>query len=86
MNKRNLLKIFTALSDPTRLDVMIFLNQNNNCPCSNILDKFKLAQPTMSHHLAKLIDADLIIKKKKGVSNYYSVNKKTIADAGLNLK
>jgi ArsR family transcriptional regulator len=85
MNKLNLLKIFNALSDPTRLDVLIFLQKNEKCSCEKILSKFKLAQPTMSHHLSKLVDAQLVVKQKVGVSNYYYINSKTLKEAGLNL-
>lgn len=85
MKELGLLKIFKALSDPTRLQIVLFLVKSGEKPCAKMLEEFQLSQPTMSHHFAKLIEAGLIIKVKKGVSNYYNINQDFIDKVGLNL-
>jgi ArsR family transcriptional regulator len=83
MKELSLIKIFKALSEPTRLQIVLFLLKDGEKPCAQMLEEFKLSQPTMSHHFAKLIDAGLIIKTKQGVSNTYKVNKDYLDQAGL---
>ena len=83
MKELGLIKIFKALSDPTRLQILLYLLKYGEKPCTQMLDEFKLSQPTMSHHFAKLIEAGLIIKQKRSTSNYYKVNYDYIKKSGL---
>ena len=79
-------KIFKALSDKTRLSIAVFLAKNAETPCSKLSEKFKLSQPTLSHHFGKLIDAGVILERKEGVSHYYRINHELLKKSGVDLK
>lgn len=62
-----------AIADDTRQQIMRL------CCCerltvSEITAKMQLTQPTISHHLAILRDADLVIIERQGRETYYSLN------------
>ena len=46
--------------------------------CSDINDLIDLAQPSVSHHLKQLTDAEVIIAEKEGREVKYSMNNKVI--------
>ena len=65
-------KIFNALSDPIRLEIIQFLRDGEKCVCE-ITPHLKLAQPVVSRHLKILKDAGLVKRRKKGTWHMYSV-------------
>lgn len=71
---RKLIKVFKALSDSTRLDIVKNVFELKEISCHDISLRFKLSQPTLSFHLNKLIDAGIIKVRKEGTSHIYSVN------------
>lgn len=73
-----LTRIFKALSDDTRLKIMLMLTEKSLCACK-ILEEFSITQPTLSYHMNFLEEAALVICTKKGIWNYYSINSNTIS-------
>lgn len=72
-------KISKALADPNRLMILKTLHKNQNCLyCSDIGDFIDLTQPSISHHLKQLTDAELIIAVKEGRHMKYSMNNKVV--------
>lgn len=65
--------IFKALSDETRLKILLMLSSKELCACK-ILDEFNITQPTLSYHMKMLVDADLVIARKDGSWVKYSLN------------
>ena len=65
-------KIFNALSDPIRLEIVEFLRDGEKCVCE-ITPRLKLAQPVISRHLKMLKDAGLVKSRKKGTWHMYSL-------------
>ena len=67
-----------AISDETRQKIM-----NLCCCCSlsvnEIVEKLSVSQPTVSHHLAILREADLVIVREEGKQTFYSLNQERIA-------
>lgn len=61
---------FKALGDPVRLEIVRMLAGKELCVC-DILDAFKLSQPTVSHHLKVLKHAGLVEDRKSGKWVYY---------------
>ena len=61
-----------ALADPTRLRLLDVLVQNGAplCVC-DLTPQFAQNQPTISHHLKLLREADLITGEKQGIWAYY---------------
>jgi len=47
------------------------------CACV-ILEKFRITQPTLSHHMKSLCDCTLVNGRKEGKWTYYSLNEETV--------
>jgi len=73
----NYAQLFKALSDPNRLMIVDMLSCGELCACE-ILIKFKITQPTLSHHMSVLCDCMLVNGRKKGKWTYYSLNSETL--------
>lgn len=70
-----LVAVFRALGDPTRLDVyrLITAQPDPLCVC-DIVARFEVSQPTISHHLKILREAGLVTVSRRGVWAYYAAN------------
>ena len=64
-----------ALSDNTRLDIVLFIASGEKCVC-DIFKHLNLPQNLISHHLAVLRKNELIINRKEGKWVHYSLNRK----------
>ncbi len=67
-----------ALADETRQQIMRL------CCCrelsvSEIVEKTSVSQPTVSHHLAILREADLVQARSEGKQTYYTLNQDRMA-------
>lgn len=67
-----------AIADETRQRIM-HLICCNWLSVSEIVDKIGYSQPTISHHLAILRDADLVDIREEGKQTFYSLNQDNIA-------
>jgi ArsR family transcriptional regulator len=76
MDAKKFEKISKALADPNRLMILkeIKKKKQNCLYCVDLYDKTPLAQPSVSHHIKLLSDADLIITEKEGRNMKYSLN------------
>jgi ArsR family transcriptional regulator, arsenate/arsenite/antimonite-responsive transcriptional repressor len=72
-NTMELDKLFQALSDPTRRQIVQLLKKQDRTP-SDILSKITISQPTLSHHLDILKRANLIDGTREGQFIRYSLN------------
>ena len=72
---------FRALGDPTRLEIfrLIAGQEAPICVC-DITDRFDVSQPTISHHLKALREAELISVSRRGTWAFYAAE-----PAGLEL-
>src|SRR5688500_18526798 len=70
-----LVAVFRALGDPTRLDVyrLIAAQPDPLCVC-DIVARFEVSQPTISHHLKILRAAGLVTVSRRGVWAYYGAD------------
>lgn len=66
---------FKVLADPTRLRILNLLANNTEplCVC-DIVDRFDLGQPTISHHLRILRDSCFVKTERRANFIYYSLN------------
>lgn len=69
----NLIKIFHALSDETRLRILKLLSKAELCVCE-IVAALNMVQPKVSFHLGVLKEADLVKIRKEGKWVIYSLN------------
>jgi DNA-binding transcriptional ArsR family regulator len=72
-------KIFNALSDPTRLEILEFLRANEKCVCE-ISPHVKIIQPVVSRHLRILKNCGLVRVRKDGTRRLYSITDPRIFD------
>lgn len=70
---RETAKLHKALSDETRLKILLFLQEGELCVCE-IVEALGKPQSTVSHHLFLLQNAGLIKVRKKGRWNMYSLS------------
>jgi ArsR family transcriptional regulator len=70
---RDLTRIFRALADPTRLQMMAMLVRADAplCACE-VEEQFELSQPTISHHLKVLRQAGLVTGARSSHWIHYS--------------
>ena len=69
-----------AISDPTRSEIIthlccVWLSVNE------VVEKLddKVNQPTVSHHLKKLEDANLVLVRQEGRQRFYSLNQEKVS-------
>src|SRR5262245_46165902 len=66
-------RLFHALSDSTRLDIVEMLRNGECCVCE-LQDELRAAQSRLSFHLKVLKDAGLVADRKEGRWVYYAIN------------
>src|SRR6185437_16916476 len=71
-----LAKIFKALSDDTRIEIIRHVAKEKEIACQELMKRFPLSQPTMSHHFNKLVEAGVLANRKDGVLWFYTLNTK----------
>ncbi len=80
MREYDLVKIFKALADKTRQDIIEML-ADEEMNVTDICEAFKISQPTVSHHLHILKESELVNTRKEGKNVYYYVRKEIMRDA-----
>jgi ArsR family transcriptional regulator len=77
MKKTDVLLFARAFSDETRQQIMRLI-----CckwlPVGEIAAHTRVSQPTVSHHLAILREAGLVLVREKGKQTYYSLNQERV--------
>ncbi|MEM2320236.1 MAG: metalloregulator ArsR/SmtB family transcription factor [Candidatus Bathyarchaeia archaeon] len=71
-NLRFKAKMFKALSDPVRLEILEYLRSGEKCVCE-IVPHVGISQPVVSRHLAILKRCGLVKGRQKGNRRLYSV-------------
>jgi ArsR family transcriptional regulator len=69
----DLLNIFKALSDETRLRILKLLEKGELCVC-DIVAALDMIQPKVSFHLGVLKDASLIKDRRQGKWIHYNID------------
>ena len=70
-----------ALADPVRVQLVDVLRRHAGevCVCE-LVPLFDIAQNTLSHHLKKLRDADIVGVERRGLFAYYYVKPEALED------
>lgn len=72
-------ELFRALGDPARVRIVNLLARSGEPLCACEFDgPLGLAQPTVSHHLKKLVDAGLLEREQRGRWAYFSLNRDAV--------
>ena len=74
--------LFKALGDPARVRIVNLLARSPEpvCVCE-LTPPLGLSQPTVSHHLKKLVQAGLLRREQRGVWGFYSIDREGISRA-----
>ncbi len=83
-----------AIADPTRRRILSALKEKGACSidketglcASDIEQRVKLAQPTISHHMRILVKANVVEAKREGHWRWYRRNEKFISEMMRGLK
>jgi ArsR family transcriptional regulator len=67
-------RLFHALSDETRLEIVAMLSHGERCVCE-LQDSLDAAQSRLSFHLRTLKDAGLVTDRRDGRWVYYTLNR-----------
>ncbi len=73
---------FAALADPVRLRLLNLIAtapSGEACAC-DLVDPVGKSQPTVSHHLKILVDAQLVTREKRGVWAWYRARLDKLAE------
>lgn len=73
---------FKALSDPVRREILLLL-KDQTLSAGEIAKHFKMTQATVSYHLSKLKQADLIFENKYKNFIYYELNASVLEEVIL---
>lgn len=73
-------QIAKIFGHPARIAIIQYVGKQNDCICSDIVDKVKLSQPTISQHLQVINEAGLLKGTFKGKSICYCLNVKKIKE------
>ena len=69
-----------ALGDETRQRILEILQEEGDKCVSDLVDMFNVSQPTISHHLHFLKQANLVTSRREGKQIYYSANQSNITE------
>lgn len=69
-----------ALGDETRQRILTILQKEGEMCVSDLVDLFNVSQPTISHHLNFLKQANLVTSRREGKQIYYRANQDNITE------
>ena len=78
-------QLFKALADPARVRIVNLLATSGGepvCVC-HLIEPIGLSQPTVSHHVKRLLDAGLVEREQRGKWAYYSLRGDAVAKLAL---
>lgn len=66
--------LFRALADPARVKIVntLAISDEPVCICE-LIEPLELSQPTVSHHMKKLLDAGIVEREQRGKWAYFSL-------------
>ena len=85
MNTIDVALLCKALGDSNRLQIVQMLSDGEKCACK-LLEQFEITQPTLSHHMKILCDAEIVVGRKEGKWTHYSISEKGVKQAKVCLE
>jgi ArsR family transcriptional regulator, arsenate/arsenite/antimonite-responsive transcriptional repressor len=76
-------KAMSAVADPYRMSILNELAKKGEIRCCDVVCLTGLSQPTCSHHIKLLADSELIVCRKQGRNNIFTINKENFKKLGL---
>ena len=79
LDKEDVMRLFTGLGDPIRLEIVFLLGEHERLNVGEIAANFRLSRPAISHHLKVLKDAHILRSEKVAQEVYYSLDIATVS-------
>ncbi len=80
MKEFDIVSFCKALGDETRQRILEILQAKGEQCVSDLVDYFNVSQPTISHHLNFLKQANLVTSRREGKQIYYRLNQDNITE------
>jgi ArsR family transcriptional regulator len=80
MNNLDMVAFCKALGDETRQRILEILQEEGELCVSGLVERFNVSQPTISHHLNFLKQANLVTSRREGKQIYYSAVQDNITE------
>ncbi len=88
MERNQSVDILKALADETRLAIVRKIAcdalPTPGCELSSACVQ-KLSQPTMSHHINKLVEAGILSERKDGAKKSYTLHREALEQIGIDV-
>lgn len=75
-----LMRALKALAHPTRFKMVQEIAGAGEISCGALVEKFRLAQPTISHHLKLLLEAGVVQERRQAQHHFLSVDRSRIGE------
>ena len=71
--------VFRALGDPQRVRIVNLIATSGGAVCvCDLTESLRIAQPTVSHHLRKLVASGLLVREQRGRWAYYALDPRAV--------
>lgn len=77
---KKMITFFKAGGDEHRQRILQLLSKYKSLNGNQLLEYLEISQPTLSHHLKILRDAELVIGEKRGKEVFFTLNSRVISD------
>jgi ArsR family transcriptional regulator len=77
-----IVRALKALADPTRFRIVEEVARAGELSCGQVVERFDMSQPTISHHVKVLADAGLLVSRSEGKHHFVAVNRDLVAALG----
>lgn len=88
MERNQSIEILKALADETRLSIVRKIAKDTeptpSCELSSTCTQ-QLSQPTMSHHVSKLVEAGIVSEEKRGTKKVYTLRRDVLEKTGIDI-
>ena len=82
MDDKKLIRVLKALSDSNRFRMVQEVAAAGELSCGQVVERFSLSQPTISHHMKILTEADVFSVRREGQHIFISVNNALLGELG----
>jgi ArsR family transcriptional regulator, arsenate/arsenite/antimonite-responsive transcriptional repressor len=79
--RQDMIRLLTAMGDPTRLELLTLLNHHGRQNVGSLAALLpRVSRPAISHHLRVLKDAGVVGYEKLGQEGFYWVDRSRVAE------
>lgn len=80
MDNSQFQRVAKALADPRRFEILEVIAAGGEMCCGEVVERFTVAQATVSHHLKELAEAGLVETRSEGQFKYLRARPEVLAE------